>query len=196
MTEEVSEMSSLMTPECSSTASQVDLHKSKVCIMTAGKPASGKSTALNNIFDLQLETGISAHSVTQRIVRIEVSKNGVELLVIDTPGLGARDIDKEAIAMAMGEVVSQTDYTLLYCLSVAPSSRLTEEDETIIVNLNKVLGSSVWTKCVVLFTFSDTAWNEEFADNSDVDRYKRHMVDMAAQLTNILRKCGSSVPVV
>ncbi len=194
--EEISEMSSLMMPEGSPRASQVDLHKNKVCIMTAGKPASGKSTALNNIFDLQLETGISAHSVTRRIVPTKVSKNGAELVVIDTPGLGARDIDKEAIAMAMGEVVSQTDYTLLYCLSVAPSSRLTEEDETIIINLSKVLGNEVWNKCVLLFTFSDTAWRDEFAAKNDVERYKKHMEGMAAQFTNILNKCGPSLPMV
>ena len=166
----------------------------KPCIMIAGKPANGKSTALNNIFGLKLKTGVSACSVTQKIIGTDVVKNNHSLKIIDTPGLGALDIKREEIAIVMGETIKNNDYTLIYCLSVSPCSRLTEEDKTIVSNLNEFLGKEVWQKCVILFTFSDTTWRDEFADNDDQEGYKYHLKVMATKFLSILKSFDQNAP--
>ena len=166
----------------------------KPCIMIAGKPANGKSTALNNIFGLELDAGISARSVTQRMIEREVIKDNHSLKIIDTPGLGALDINREEIAIVIGETIKSKDYILIYCLSVSASSRLTEEDKTIVSNLNEFLGKEVWQKCVILFTFSDTAWRNEFAGNDDKEGYKDYLSKMALEFQGILRGHDQNAP--
>ena len=195
--EDITERSQLYSgeyqPEVNTTANK-QKDSAKPCIMIAGKPANGKSTALNNIFGLELDAGISAHSVTQRMIETEVVKNNHSLKIIDTPGLGALDIKREEIAIVMGETIKSKDYTLIYCLSVSPSSRLTEEDKTIVSNLNEFLSKDVWQKCVILFTFSDTAWRDEFADNDDLEGYKDYLSKMAVEFQSILKGHDQNAP--
>ena len=193
MAEAITEQSQLLGNVCDHHVSSEDLEK-EICIMTAGKTGSGKSTALNNIFNLSLLADISPHSVTKDVVISSTSKRGVNLRVVDTPGFGAQDINKEQVADLMSDIIKNEKYTLLYCLSVCPSNRLTKEDESIVSNLHKVLGKEAWEKCVLLFTFSDTTWRDEFADGNKVSGYKKHMNAMAAGFSAILKKCDPSVP--
>jgi len=193
MAEALTERSYLLT-DCSSHPVKLEDPEKNIYIMTAGKTGSGKSTSLNNIFGLSLQADISPHSVTKDINISTTSKHGVNVRVIDTPGFGARDINKEEVSDMMCDIIQHKKYTLLYCLSVAPCSRLTEEDEAIVGNLHKVLGKEVWEKCVLLFTFSDTAWRESFADTNDISGYKKHIEVMAAGFADILKKLDACSP--
>ena len=148
-------------------------------LIVAGKPGNGKSTALNNIFGLNLQAKAAIHSVTTKFELRKVEKHGICLTVFDTPGLGALDIDKEAVTAAMTDSIIGTDFTLLYCLSVAPCSRLTEVDRAIIHSLHASLGKEVWDKCVILFTFSDTVRRDEFGSTDETENYKAYMKTMA-----------------
>ena len=168
----------------------------EICIMVAGKPGNGKSTALNNIFNLNLPAKLSSRSVTEKITKRKAMKNNINLIVIDTPGLGALDINKEEVTIAMVETLNGIDYTLLYCLSVGPGNRLTEMDKTILLNLHATLGKEVWDKCVILFTFSDTARREGFNSANQAPEYKEYLKDMADEFYKVLKTCSSDVPTV
>ena len=177
--------------------------KRKATIMVAGRPRNGKSTALNNIFGLNLTAKASAKSVTQVVnvnevtKKIEGEKDGekvkeeVTLRVIDTPGLGATDITKETIIKDMQKVISGEDYTLMYCLSVAPNTILLETDKVIIQNLHHTLGKEVWNKCVLLLTFSDYA-RDEF-DDSEED-YINYIDSHAREFQVLLKSIGADLP--
>ena len=170
------------------------LGKTKPCIVIAGKPGSGKSTALVNILQLQKGALKFELSSSQRIVEREVIKNDVLLNVVDTPGLGALDVRGEEMAVFVQEAIKNKDCTLVYCLSVSPSSRLTEKDRNIIHDLSKFLGQEVWQKCVILFTFSCTAWREEFAESNNRDGYKTYIKHIASEFESILRSCAQTAP--
>ncbi len=171
-------------------------------IMVAGRARNGKSTALNNIFGLKLTANASSKSVTQVVTVSEVTKivqkskkkklkedkaadEEITLRVIDTPGLGAIDIEKETILKDMKSVIKGDNYTLLYCFSVSTSCSITDTDEIILKNLDKSLGKEVWNKCVLLFTFSDHAV-QEFEDSQE--GYIQYIKGHAEAFQRLLRK--------
>ena len=78
----------------------------KVTVMVAGKPRTGKSTALNNLLGLKLPTDYGAKSVTQKvIVESTTSQHGVRVCGIDTPGLKALDLGSKKILDDMSEQI-------------------------------------------------------------------------------------------
>lgn len=159
-------------------------------VMVAGKPRSGKSKALNNIFDLKLEAEPSAASVTKYINRLDVERNGAILHVIDTPGLGALDVKKKEVLKDMSTLKIKGDFTFLYCLPVAPSSALTDTDRIIIKNLNSIFGKKIWEKCFLLLTFSDTARRDEFSSLDQVEEYKKYLKGHCEAFQQALKECG------
>ena len=112
--------------------------------------------------------------------------------MIDTPGLGDLKIPIETILKEMKQVVSDhEDYTLIYCISVAPNTILEVRDKVIIQNLNRALGKEVWNKCVLLLTFSDYA-RLEF-DDSEED-YIEHIKSHAYEFQELLKTIGVNIP--
>ena len=175
-----------------------------VTIMVAGRARNGKTTALNNIFGLNLTARASATSVTQTVDAIRVTKkiasneegslhDEVTLQVIDTPGLGALDIHKEDIVKDLKKVTKDINYTLIYCFSVSPNTALTETDKAIIENLHLALGKDIWSKCVLLFTFSDHA-RLEFEDS--LEEYREHIKNHAIEFQKLLKSISSKLPTV
>ena len=159
-----------------------------VVIMIAGKVGNGKSTALNNIFGLHLETKSSSTSVTEVITIEEVVKNGVTVRIIDTPGLGSVSLDTNKIIDEMASATKGLNFLLLYCLGVRPSDILTEVDEAIIRNLQQTLGAQVWQKCVLLLTFGDVIRGEEYSSPEQDKEYIAYIKDHAQQFQNVLQE--------
>ena len=161
------------------------------CIMVAGKPRNGKSRALNNIFEVDFESATSPGSVTQSVLAKHVEKDGKKMIVIDTPGLGALDMDRDTstLVQEMKEAVEGLDYVLLYCLSVSPNSSLTLVDQTIIKCLHESLGMEAWKKCVILLTFSDIARLMDYRTDSKVEEFKVFLKNHAARFQELIQSC-------
>ncbi len=155
-------------------------------IIVAGGPKSGKSRALNNIFNVNFDSSSSAVTVTQQIKAKRVVKNGHSLIVVDTPGLGAADLSRSQVQRELDEVIGGLSYTVLYCHSVGPNS--TDEDGVILKNLQKTLGKQVWQQCVFLFTFSDQLRKEHCPTNADKDKYIEILQSHTGKLSGILER--------
>lgn len=163
-------------------------------IMVVGRSKMGKSTALNNIWNLKLDTKISPKSVT-KVVRItQVTKldprnmDGmaeVTLQVIDTPGMGALDITKESIKRDIQKVIKGFSFTLLYCFNVGPTGALSEDDRNIIRILMSAFGKEIWRKCVILFTFSDHMLQSLELPAEYISHIKEHAKDFEKLLWNV-----------
>ena len=158
------------------------------CIMVAGKPENGKSQALKNLFEVNFNA--SPDSGTQNVITKIVEKEGKRMIVIDTPGLGAPDMDRDTskLVQEMKEAVKGLDYVLLYCLSVAPSSSLTEVDKTIIKCLHESLGMEAWKKCVILLTFSDVRLMD-YKTVSKVEEFKVFLKNYATRFQELIQSC-------
>ena len=126
-------------------------------VVIAGKAGSGKSALLQNIFNVDTESGMGTDGVTKEITKNYAKCNGAEMIVYDTPGLGDPSIPYEKlIRKKTHPLTTHEDYIFLYTLRANPGARFDQFDDEIIKTLTRVLGEQVWDKCVVLLTFSDT----------------------------------------
>ena len=174
--------------------------KRTVLIVTAGLSRSGKSTALNNIFGADFKSVYSASSVTRSVEPCRIEGHSDELIVVDTPGLGATDIKLAKVKQELLAAIGGLNFVLVYCYSVSPSNPQSLTDVYVVKNLQRVLGKDMWKKCVVLFTFSDFLREQECRAEKDREKYKKFLRDhakrlSAKRLSDMLRKeCGSHVP--
>ncbi len=169
--------------------------KRSVLIVTAGLSRSGKSTALNNIFGTDFKSGYSASSVTKTVEVRCVDGHEDELIVVDTPGLAARDIKTSKIRTELRNAIGGLNFVLVYCHSVAPNSSICKADEYVVNRLQKFLGKDIWKKCVLLFTFSDTLRHDECPRKADRNKYQQHLDDHAEQFSKLIQEqCGAHAP--
>ena len=160
-------------------------------VLTVGKTNSGKSAALNNIFNLQ---GGAKFEKRFTVISKKVSTQGKNVIVIDTPGLGQYSESDQRIMEEVRKELKQFDFTVVYCLSVSPDSSLGDQDRAIVKLLHWHLGYSIWSKCVLLLTFSDTARREVYGSSGDVGEYRNYIKHRAKQFYNLVRSCGATVP--
>ena len=169
--------------------------KRTVLIVTAGLSRSGKSTAMNNIFGADFRSVYSASSVTRAVEPCRIEGHADELIVVDTPGLGATDIKFAKVKEELLDAIGGLNFVLVYCYSVSPSNPQSLADVYVVKNLQRVLGKDVWKKCDVLFTFSDFLREQECCAEKDRENYKKFLRDHAKRLSDMLHKvCGSHVP--
>ena len=102
--------------------------------------------------------------------------------IINTPGL--RTLDIAEIQRDLKELIRKGNSTLLCCFSMSPYTSLSEIDVTIITSLYHAFGREVWSKCVLLFTFSDDTYLE-FEDSPA--EYVHHINEHAQKFNNILQ---------
>jgi len=167
-----------------------DFQRREVSVLVAGRSRAGKSTALNNIFGLNLRAGASPSSVTRHVTITRIIQNDVVLNVIDTPGLGAVDIPREEILSDIKKLKITKEFILVYCISVAPNSCVQDTDRTIFKNIQSIFGKWVWNRCILVLTSSDNARMEFPTDRHDVEyiAYLRGHVD---NFYSALTSCGS-----
>ncbi len=170
------------------------LERDRVFVLVAGRSGSGKSTALNNMFGLELPVGLVSRPVSAIFEQIRVKMNEVDLVIMDTRGLKDLSEDRMSIARDLAEVIKAEDYILLYCLSAVTGCGLSEVDRTIIQNLQATLGREVWLKCVLLLTFSDRVRHSYFPSASQKDGYKVYIKTIADDFQSIIEDCGEDMP--
>ena len=168
----------------SSRPSEAEVH-----VMIAGLPRTGKSTALNNIFGLELEARSGAKSVTAVITPTTlVTKDGVTLKVVDTPGLKAVDVNERVVIKEMTKLGIEKDFVLLMTLSVCLSSTISTDYVNIIKNLNAIFGTEIWDRCIILLTYSDAARIMEFNSDTMITEYQEHLNSYCKLLQEVLTK--------
>ena len=138
-------------------------HGSKsVVIVTAGKSGAGKSTLINTFLGLEGEEAIvnslQPTSVTQDLKFYEKEINGVNVRVIDMPGLHATDHDSDKSENIIVELVAMTDGradVVFFCMNIL--NRIDKVDLENIDTLTKAFGTEIWKHVIIVFTWADIA---------------------------------------
>ena len=162
--------------------------QAEVHVMIAGLRRTGKSTALNNIFGLELEARSGAKSVTGVLTPTLVTKNGITLKVVDTPGLKAVDVNERVVIKEMTKLGIEKDFILLITLSVFLSSTISTEYVNTIKNLNAIFGTEIWDRCIILLTYSDATRSMEFNSDTMIKEYQEHLNSYCELLQEVLTK--------
>ncbi len=168
----------------------------EIHVMVAGLPRTGKSTALNNIFDLKLKAKRSPRSVTTQVLceHKVVTENKIVFKVIDTPGLRANDVNEEVVLYEMKKIGIEKGFLLIVTCVVHPSSAALLDFHNTLKNLTTIFGVDVWNWSIVLLTHSDKLQEEEEDDDEDSDDekvgYDVYLRECCKQIEEILRKNG------
>ncbi len=160
-----------------------------VHVMVAGLPRNGKSTSLNNIFDLEFPAKISAKPVTQSVVSETLTKYGISIRVTDTPGLKAADAHRNNIVMRdIKNEGIKSNFLLLLTLPVSESSSITQDYCNILKNLTTIFGVGIWNWSLVLLTFSDDIQTRFSGSNNENQDYLNHLKDHCSELEKVLKE--------
>ena len=138
-------------------------HGSKsVVIVTAGKSGVGKSTFINTFLGLEGEevsvNSLQPTSVTQDLNVYEKEINGVNVRVIDMPGLHATDHDSDESEIIIRELSAMTDGradVVFFCMNIL--NRIDKVDLENIDTLTKAFGTEIWKHVIFVFTWADIA---------------------------------------
>lgn len=162
-------------------------------IVVAGLGGVGKSTLVNRLFGLRQEenvaeegSGHSGEATTMAVRRYRHKlKNGVEVIIFDTPGFDDPDINEYCIIADMKLKTEGMLDLMLYCVSVEKKgARVTQGDIRAIRLLTRVFGVELWKKAIFVVTFANMA-----CDRLEKDEYFKLINTIKVKLrTNLLEK--------
>lgn len=160
-------------------------------LVAVGRGGVGKSTLVNNLLGLEkgdeqyCPPGNLARAETKIVKVCKKTKEGAEVHIVDTPGLGASldDIDPRKVIEELSKQAKDADL-LFYCVSLHPGARLDRTDVKIVQLLTKAYGPEVWKRAFLLLTF---------ANHSDPKDYIERVRDYASAFTDVLKKAGVGI---
>jgi GTPase Era involved in 16S rRNA processing len=125
-----------------------------VTLVAAGQSGAGKTTLVNNL--LRLSDRVADAPVTNEVKCHNSCIKGTDITILDTPSItGASAEDEYKILAQLYENTNGKPDMLLYCVSMAPNSKIGESDRKIIKLLTKAFTSRIWERTVLVLTFAD-----------------------------------------
>ena len=133
--------------------------RSEITLVTAGKSGSGKSSLIASMLGLEGENAPKInHSPSSVSVEVEIFErqiNGITLRIVDTPGMGASDVEEAGIISELQKATHGKADMLLYCVSMLPTSKIDKPDREIIKKLTYAFGEDCWKQSILVFTFAN-----------------------------------------
>ena len=148
-----------------------------VTIVVMGKSGAGKSSLLRNIFP-EIEKPkkmLDAKPETQKIDIINVEKGGIELKVVDTVGFDQESKVRKKQLKELADETNKRADLVVFCIPVGPGSRFVSDTPQMMKSLQLAYGKNIWRHCLVVFTYSNLAWEHIKGEEDAVRQYKEHI---------------------
>ena len=148
-----------------------------IFVVLAGKSGAGKSTLSNNLLKQDnAEIELSPNPITKEVK--SEKREDSNFNVVDTPG-----------GIPKRKHIQKTFDLLVYCIPVAPGSKFRDANPAIMRSLQDAYGKKIWEHCVIVFTFSNLAWDRAKKAGPEVGRikFKDYIEDYAREFENVLK---------
>lgn len=139
-----------------------------VVIVLAGKSGAGKSTLFKTLLGEDMDVELSAKPMTTCAQRHSITKHGVTISIVDTPGFVNKKVKDAQRKLDL----------LVYCMSVSPGSRFHDDNPDIMRKLQEMYGKEIWKHCVIAFTFSNVALDRSKkgrTEDKGIEQYKQYI---------------------
>lgn len=149
----------------------------KLRIATVSKSGVGRSTAINNVLELEgakaerCATNDEAYATTSEVKIYSKTKNGVKLEMVDTPAIGG--LNKSDAWNVLKDLSKETEEkadTLLYFVSLHPSAKIDTGDVENIKLITSAYGRDIWSHTILVLTYANQRRNAE-KYRGLIDRY-------------------------
>ncbi|MCC5639413.1 HEAT repeat domain-containing protein [Nostoc sp. CHAB 5844] len=135
-------------------------HKQQFQIAVIGRTGTGKSSLINSLGGRKIAPVGNYEPVTAKVEKYSFTVGKAQLSIVDTPGIGD-DEQEERYLDAIRQIVEQSDSFLF--VSILPESRVSGDEKRAIKIISEKLGSKVWERSTIVFTFSDYVEPSQYA---------------------------------
>jgi GTPase Era involved in 16S rRNA processing len=129
--------------------------------LIVGRTGVGKSSFINSVVGKSIAETSKYEACTKIIRHYDHTSPLGDICLIDTPGLAEDDIecDKKYLDLIINSVDLNTIDTLIY-VSRLDETRFRPEEKRTIILLTEKLGTFIWNKAWLVFTFAASVPNE------------------------------------
>lgn len=157
--------------------------KREINIILAGKKRAGKSTLLRNLIGENDNKENISVQISEEVHCGSVSRNGTTFNIFDMPG------SSEQFDYSSQQLKQEFDLLVL-CIPVHPGAKFHDGSPAMMRSLQDAYGKKIWKHSIVVFTFSNAAWDhikdEAGATETYTDYIKDYMnefqIELATQL--------------
>ena len=165
----------------------------QLTVVMCGKVQTGKSSLINSLTgtvvakenlspkDQSLEFNVYG---TQVEVSDGKQQKTIDVLLWDTPGLGAAFGNGEELFQQVGEKVKDADL-LVYCLDMR--MRLEQDDVDGIVQLTRSLGKEIWRNAVFALTYANVVNPPPHSSTDKVQFFQRSLSEWQTVIKQVLQ---------
>ena len=160
--------------------------RTSIELAVIGKAGQGKSSLINGIIGAKMaEEGDDFDPVTKKIEDIRATKNGIEVVIWETGGMGMDEAEVSHQRLEEMKCKSQSIDLLLYCIKM-DSMRWPEENEREAIEMiTEIFGKQIWLNCQFTLTFGNL-----FAQllNDDKKKFEEKVAKFTKRIRDIIQK--------